>query len=188
MQKLQISSYLQVHIFHSFQSSNLLHPPSPWQFCPTHSHRLCHLHLCFHLVWLHGSSSIILACVDCHHLVLLHLKKALQGVDHRNGFSIAAPSHGTPHAFGNYFEKKRQFNLYPCFSGRFAGSCITVDPCFFFSSFEPEKTKHNLSLHPLMLSNVSMVQDQVSLPKEKTAQTWSTGRRHLIFHGMSLLL
>ena len=36
--------------------------------------RLCHLHLCFLLVWLHGSSFIIFVCVDCHHLVLLRLK------------------------------------------------------------------------------------------------------------------
>ena len=36
--------------------------------------RLCHLHLCFHTVWLHGSSLIPLACMDCHLLVLLHLE------------------------------------------------------------------------------------------------------------------
>ena len=35
--------------------------------------RLCHAHLCFHLARFSGSSFIILACRDCHHLVLLHL-------------------------------------------------------------------------------------------------------------------
>ena len=38
------------------------------------SPRLCHSHLCFHLVWLHGSSFIPFACVDCHHSVLVHLR------------------------------------------------------------------------------------------------------------------
>ena len=35
--------------------------------------RLCHLHLCFHLVWFAGSRSTILVCRERHHLVLLHL-------------------------------------------------------------------------------------------------------------------
>ena len=34
---------------------------------------LCHSHLCFHLELLHGSSLNSFACVECHHLVLLHL-------------------------------------------------------------------------------------------------------------------
>ena len=47
---------------HSVASSSLTHP------------RVCHLHLCFHIVWLHGSAFMPDACVDCHHFVLLHLK------------------------------------------------------------------------------------------------------------------
>ena len=42
-------------------------------FSQTHT-RLCHPHLCFHLVWFLGSSFICIAFVLCHHAVLPHAK------------------------------------------------------------------------------------------------------------------
>ena len=89
-----------------FHSSNLPYPPSPWQFCPRRFHD-CATSPTYasNLVWLHGSSSTILACVDCHHLVLLHLSTLLRVIT-ALGFFVTDPSHGS-HAVGNHAFQKR---------------------------------------------------------------------------------
>ena len=58
----------------SFTFPIFLTRPVRGQFCPKTFPRLWHLHSRFHLVLLRGSSLIPSACVDCHHLLLLHLK------------------------------------------------------------------------------------------------------------------
>ena len=94
------------------------------------------------------------------------------------GFFIAAPSHGTSHTFGDHLTQKGQTHLYPYLASRFASTCTIVDQNFFLLFFEAIETHHCL-LSPM---------DRFSLPQGKTAYTRSTSRRHLIFHGMSLLL
>ena len=115
-------------------------------------------------------------------------ENAFQRVDHCIGSFIADPSRGSPHTFGNHLIQKGETHLYPYLPGRFAGSSIIVPPMFLlFCLLKRKRRSIVLVSHSWILSRVFIVQDQLSLPKEKTANTWSTSRRHLIFHGMSSL-
>ena len=53
-------------------------------------------------------------------------------------------------------------------------------------SNQTEEPHHDLGLPSFDLFIVSTVQDQFSLPKQHTGQTWSTKRLHLTLHGTSL--
>ena len=66
-------------------------------------------YLCFHLVQLHGSSFIPFACVDCHHLVLLHLKTPFRVLITALGLS----SQTHPVALHILFARKRFSDLIP---------------------------------------------------------------------------
>ena len=147
--------------------------------------RLCQIHLCFHLVRLSGSSSILFVCKLCHHLVLLHLWKCWEILYQ---LFITSPSHGTPHTFWIFSCRKGKpicihiflamLHVPVLLSTHVSSSCLL---------------KRNnriivLVSHSLIFSIVCVVHDQFSLPNVKTAQTWSTSLWHLIFHGTSLLL
>ena len=70
--------------------------------------RLCHTHLRFHLVRFSGSSSIILACRDCHHLVLYFFTLFRESIT-----AFVFSSHPHPmarhNAFRNFVKKKGNF-------------------------------------------------------------------------------
>ena len=90
--------------------------------------RLCHSHLCFHLVRFSGSSFIILVCRDCHHVVHLHLYTCFSESIIAFYFIVAFPSHGTPHAFRNFLKHIRQLHLPPYLPGHHTRSCVVHHP------------------------------------------------------------
>ena len=135
----------------------------------SHTHpRLCHSHLCFHLVWLHGSSFIPFACVDCHHFVLLHLKTFFN-----ESITASGPSSLT--------QRTARHILSAVTSDR-KGKPICTHIFLAVLQLLVETSAHVSS------SRVFWVQDQFSLPKKKTQKTCSTILLHLILHSTSLLL
>ena len=118
--------------------------------------RLCHLHSCFHLVRFSGSSFIIFVCRDCHHIVLLHsytfFRKSI-----------------TAFVFSSHTHTMVRHILSAIYSYR-KGSFICTH---IFRAII-----HVLVWYSTQAScfTMSAVHDQVSLPKEKTANTWSTKR------------
>ena len=77
-------------IFNSLASHLLVHSSLPAHSVATLSQthpRLCQPRTCFHLVWLYGSFFISIACVDCHHFVLLYLNTC------STVLTVTCPSH-----------------------------------------------------------------------------------------------
>ena len=130
--------------------------------------RLCHLHLCFHLVWFSGSRFIILVCRECHHLVLLHLY-FLESI---TAFDFASQTHPMAGLILSAFFSCRKGK--PICIHIFLAIILHVlvmvgDPYFFFVFNETEQAYHCLGFQPLILSNVCMVLNKFSLPNAKTA-------------------
>ena len=99
------------------------------------------------------------------------LENLLQGIDDCVGPLITNPSHNSPHAF------------YTLTALQDLEWISTHE-----SSFPLLKRNNRIIIfvpHLLILSIVWMVQDQFSLPKEKSEHTWSTNLLHLILHGTS---
>ena len=119
----------------------IIQPSFPAQQVVILSHtlpRLCHSHLCLHLVRFSGSSFIILACRDCHHLVLLHLYTFFSEKITAFTFFIAYPLRGAPHTFRNFFTQKGQAHLHPYLPGHITCSRMVLNPRLVFSSFQTE--------------------------------------------------
>ena len=97
--------------------------------------RLCHPHLCFHLMRFSASSFIILVCRDCHHLVLFHLYTFFRKKNNRIHFSIAYPLHGASLSFRNFFKQKGQAHLHPYLPHHSSCSCMVLKPRLVFLPF-----------------------------------------------------
>ena len=159
-------------------SSNLLHLPFRSNFAPevpTIMPSPLMLPFCM-VVW-----------IFLHHLCSQGLPQSrlLLGINYRIGFFVTTPFHGTPHAFRNHFIHKKvsPYDFIP--SWPFCRSLHHGRSMFLLCLLMRNRRNSVLVSHSLILSKVCMVQDQCSLPKEKTAQTLST---NLISHGTSLLL
>ena len=136
--------------------------------------RLCHHHLCFHLVWLSGSSFIIFGCKEHHHLVLLHLLtfsryQLPHWIFHRRPIPLLAMC---------FLQSLRTERVRTSVFISSWPSCMSLHnshPMFLLFCLSKRKRRSIvLVFHPLILSKVCVVQDQFSLPKEKTAWTWCT--------------
>ena len=134
------------------------------------SPRSCHTHLCFHLVRFSGYSFIFLVC-------------SLP--------SVLSSGNREPHSVFSSHTHRWHANCFPSsfHTGRGDPSApISVWPyCWFLSTRVSSFcffTRNDFVIvfvsHP---SIVGRVHDQFSLPKEKTAYTWSTNRCQLSFHG-----
>ena len=97
--------------------------------------------------------------MDCHHLVVLHLQTLFRVLITALGLSSQTHPMARHMLLAITSYRKGIPVCIHVLPGRFVGSCIRVDPCLFFSSFEAEKTKHIFGLPPLILSENCMVED-----------------------------
>ena len=128
--------------------------------------RLCNPHLCLHLVWLHGSSSFLLLA-----WIAITWFFSILNLFFRCRSQHSIFHHRPIQWFATYFRQSLHTER--------ANTSVPI------SSLAVLYVSVSLAL---ILSRVFTVHVQLSLSEGKTANTWSTGRRHLIFHGMSLLL
>ena len=105
--------------------------------------RLCHHHLCFHLVWLYGTLFIPDACVGCHHFVLLHLNSCFKVSTTALGLSSRTHPMAR-HILSAITSYRKENHLYQFGPGNSAGSRVIVRPCLIFTSFEAKWTIHRL--------------------------------------------
>ena len=109
--------------------------------------RLCHTHLCFHLVRFSGSSVIILVCRDCHHVVLLHLNTLC--MEKITAFSLSS-HHPMAHHILFCHLSKGQCLLHPYLSGHRTRSYLVLDPRLLFLSFQSRKNFVIFFLFPIL--------------------------------------
>ena len=95
--------------FHYFPSS-LLTPPIEKLSYPRRNLGVCQPLLCFHLVWLSGSTKVVRAFAPNS---APPRKDMIQGLQYCVRSLVAYPSHGPPLTFSNNFRNKRQFHLLP---------------------------------------------------------------------------
>ena len=161
-------------VFSSFSlPSSLPCPPNLWRSYPTHALD-CAIPtgasiLCDFLDLVPSFLSVGSATISYFSTCKLFLRELITAF----GFSIANPSHGTPHTFSKFLTQEVQFHLYPYLHGHITRSCTVVDPR---RLLRRNNRVIILVSHPLMFSIVCWVHDQFSLPKANTAYTWSTRR------------